>query len=75
VQALQFCQSQQYHAFANNCMQNTDFLVRTLTGGQIRNAPLVYDELCGSVPPQDNPMLLMFMLMTRISWSAPRAAV
>ena len=68
VQAVKFCESLPYHAFTNNCIQNTDFLVRVLTGGRVRNAPLAYDALCGSVPEQDNPMLLMFMLMTGISW-------
>ena len=67
-QAVEFVQSRQYHAMLNNCIQNCDFLVRALTGGSVRSAPLVYDALCGRVPPQDNPMLLMFMLMTRLSW-------
>lgn len=68
AQAVEFCESRPYHAFANNCIQTTDFLVRVLTGGRVRSAPLIYDALCGSVPAQGNPMLLMFMLMTRLSW-------
>ena len=68
VQAIDFAQSRKYHAFANNCIQNCDFLVRVLTAGSVRNAPLVFDALCGVVPPQDNPMLVMFMLMTGLSW-------
>ncbi|CAL8466015.1 g5551 [Coccomyxa elongata] len=66
--AVKFSQSRLYHTFANNCIQNTDLFIRALTGGEIRNAPLVYDALCGHVPAQDNPMLVMFMLMTGISW-------
>ena len=69
-QAVEFSQSRLYHAFTNNCIQNTDFFIRALTGGEVRNAPLVYDALCGHVPAQDNPMLVMFMLMTGISWYA-----
>ena len=68
LQAISFVEGRQYNAFLNNCIQNTDFLVRVLTGGAVRNAPLIFDALCGHVPPQDNPMLLMFMLMTRMSW-------
>ncbi|CAK0785920.1 hypothetical protein CVIRNUC_009133 [Coccomyxa viridis] len=67
-EAVSFVESRLYNAFLNNCIQNTDFLVRVLTGGAVRNAPLIFDALCGHVPPQDNPMLLMFMLMTRMSW-------
>ncbi len=70
LQAVSFVESRLYNAFLNNCIQNTDFLVRVLTGGAVRNAPLIFDALCGHVPPQDNPMLLMFMLMTRMSWYA-----
>ena len=70
VQAVEFAQSRQYHAFTNNCIQNTDFFIRALTGGAVRNAPLVHDALCGHVPAQDNPMLVMFMLMTGFSWCA-----
>ena len=69
-QAVSFVESRLYNAFLNNCIQNTDFLVRVLTGGAVRNAPLIFDALCGHVPPQDNHMLLMFMLMTRMSWYA-----
>ncbi|EIE18522.1 hypothetical protein COCSUDRAFT_54913 [Coccomyxa subellipsoidea C-169] len=67
-QAVEFAQSRQYHALTNNCIQNTDFFIRALTGGAVRNAPLVHDALCGHVPAQDNPMLVMFMLMTGFSW-------
>ena len=70
LQAVSFVESRLYNAFLNNCIQNTDFLIRVLTGGAVRNAPLIFDALCGHVPPQDNPMLLMFMLMTRMSWYA-----
>ncbi len=70
VQAVEFAQSRQYHAFTNNCIQNTDFFIRALTGGAVRNAPLVHDALCGHVPAQDNPMLVMFMLMTGFSCCA-----
>ena len=78
LQAVSFVESRLYNAFQNNCIQNTDFLVRVMTGGAVRNAPLIFDALCGHVPPQDNPMLLMFMLMTRMSWcvsSSPLLAI
>ncbi len=45
--------------------------VRALTAGEVRGAPLAYDALCGRAAPQDPPLLLMFMLMTRLSWCAP----
>ncbi len=44
--------------------------VRALTAGEVRGAPLAYDALCGRAAPQDPPLLLMFMLMTRLSWCA-----
>lgn len=31
---------------------------------------MIYDTLAGKVPQQDHPMLLMFFLMTQISWYA-----
>lgn len=68
VQAVAFVEARQYHAINNNCIHNTDFLCRVLTRGRLRNGPLVYDALAGSVPEQDHPMLLMFFLMTRLSW-------
>jgi len=45
--------------------------VRALTAGEVRGAPLAYDALCGRAAPQDPPLLLMFMLMTRLSWCGP----
>lgn len=70
LQAIQFVQSREYHAIHNNCIHNTDFLCRVLTGGRIRNGPLIYDAIAGEVPEEDHPMLLMFFLMTQLSWCA-----
>ena len=44
--------------------------VRVLTNGAVRGAPLAFDALCGHAAPQDPPLLLMFMLMTGLSWCA-----
>ena len=68
LQAILFVQSRKYHAVYNNCIKTTDFLCRVLTRGAIRNGPLIYDALAGDVPSQDHPMLLMFFLMTQLSW-------
>ena len=46
--------------------------VRVLTNGAVRGAPLTFDALCGHAAPQDPPLLLMFMLMTGMSWRAAR---
>eukprot|EP00884_Botryococcus_braunii_P022100 jgi/Botrbrau1/8574/Bobra.0359s0037.1 len=67
-QAIAFMEGRKYHAILNNCMQNSDFLLRVLTGGLVKDAPLVYDVLCGQVPERDSPLLLMFLLMTKMSW-------
>ncbi|KAK9822006.1 hypothetical protein WJX81_008689 [Elliptochloris bilobata] len=67
-EALEFAQGRAYHALANNCISTSDFLVRVLTNGVVRGAPLVFDALCGHAAAQDSPLLLMFMLMTQLSW-------
>lgn len=67
-QAISFVEKRKYHAINNNCIHTTDFLGRVLTLGALRNGPLIYDALVGSVPQQDHPMLLMFFLMTQLSW-------
>ena len=43
-------------------------LLLVLAGGRLRNAPLIYDALAGTVPEQDHPLLMMFFLMTQLSW-------
>ena len=68
LQALKFAEGRKYHAVNNNCIHNTDFFCRVLTEGRVRNAPIIYDAVAGRVPEQDHPMLLMFFLMTRLSW-------
>ena len=68
LQAMKFAESRKYHAINNNCIQNTDFFCRIITNGSIKNAPMIYDLLAGKIPEQDHPMLLMFFLMTRLSW-------
>ncbi len=70
MQAIRFAESRKYDAINNNCIQNTDFFCRILTSGKVRNAPMIYDLLAGKIPEQDHPMLLMFFLMTRLSWWA-----
>jgi hypothetical protein len=72
-QALEYAQAQPYHAVLSNCIQSSDFLVRVLTGGRVRGAPIIYDKLCGHVPPLDSPLLLMLQLTMQTTWcAAPR---
>ena len=68
LQAIQFARGRNYNAFVNNCVQATDFFVRIMTKGAVCHAPLLFDALCGQVPEQDPPMLLLFFLMTGVSW-------
>lgn len=42
--------------------------IRALTKGAVCGAPLIFDALCGHAAAQDPPLLLMFMLMTGLSW-------
>ncbi|GLI66386.1 hypothetical protein VaNZ11_010177 [Volvox africanus] len=67
-QLIAFVESRPYNALRNNCIHFADALVRVLTAGAVRSAPLLYDMSCGSVPAVDNPMLLMMQLMLRIPW-------
>ena len=70
LQAITFAQTRKYHAIYNNCIKTTDFFCRVLTKGKVRDGPLIYDALAGTVPDKDHPMLLMFLLMTNLSWWA-----
>ncbi|GFR51126.1 hypothetical protein Agub_g13479 [Astrephomene gubernaculifera] len=67
---ISFAESRPYHAIRNNCIHFADVLVRLMTGNNVRGAPLLYDMVCGAVPPVDNPMLLMMQLMFRTPWFA-----
>ena len=49
MQALDFAQSLPYHALKTNCIAVADFVVRVLTGGAVRSAPLIYDRVVGEV--------------------------
>lgn len=49
LQALQFAGGTMYHALRNNCICFADFVVRVLTGGAVRGAPLIFDALVGQV--------------------------
>ncbi|KXZ47508.1 hypothetical protein GPECTOR_35g946 [Gonium pectorale] len=65
---ISFAESRPYHAIRNNCIHFADALVRLLTAGGVRGAPLLYDMYCGAVPPVDNLMLVMMQLMMSVSW-------
>ncbi|GIL61590.1 hypothetical protein Vafri_16028 [Volvox africanus] len=67
-QLIAFAESRPYNALRNNCIHFADTLVRVLTAGAVRSAPLLYDMSCGSIPVVDNPMLLMMQLMLRMPW-------
>lgn len=66
--ALGFLQAQRYSLLRTNCMSAADFLVRVLTLGRARNAPLAYDLLVGQVPAQDSPMVALMTLTLGLSW-------
>ena len=67
-QAMEFCSAKKYHVIHNNCIHACDFLVRVLTGGIVRSAPLIYDALCGDYPDVDPPMLMMLPLLMQKTW-------
>lgn len=67
-QAVEFAGRNRYHAIKNNCINFADFFTRILTQGAVLGAPLLYDAICGSIPAQDNPLVVMLMLMTGLSW-------
>jgi len=67
-EAIAFCGRRKYHALDNNCIHNTDFLVRVLTGGLVRSAPLLYDAHAGKVPKEDPPMLVMIGFILKRTW-------
>ena len=69
--ALDFLQGKPYHALKNNCIAAADFLVRVLTAGAVKSAPLIYDLLAGDVPEEDNMLLGMMTGMLGLSgWVA-----
>ncbi|EFN56517.1 expressed protein [Chlorella variabilis] len=67
-QALQFAGGTMYHALRNNCICFADFVVRVLTGGAVRGAPLIFDALVGQVPVADSPLLALLELTMQMSW-------
>ena len=73
-QAMAFCGTKKYHVVHNNCIHACDFLVRVLTGGLVRSAPLIYDALCGEYPPIDPPMLMMLPLLMQKTWYGAASA-
>ncbi|KAI3427229.1 hypothetical protein D9Q98_007164 [Chlorella vulgaris] len=66
--ALRFAESTDYHALQNNCIAFSDFAVRVLTGGVVRNAPIIFDAVVGQVPPVESPLLGLLALMMQLSW-------
>jgi hypothetical protein len=44
-------------------------MVRLLTGGAVRSAPLIYDLVCGEVPSVDPPVVLMAQAMLQLPWT------
>jgi hypothetical protein len=51
-----------YHALRNNCIAFADFIVRVLTGGAVRGAPLIFDALVGQVRALAEPRLHVLRL-------------
>lgn len=66
--AVRFAEGRVYQAMHNNCIAFADFIVRVLTGGRVRSAPLLFDALCGTVPPVDSPLLPVLQMMTQLTW-------
>lgn len=66
--AINFAASRAYQALKNNCIAFADFITRVLTGGHIKNAPLIFDHIVGHVPPVDSPMLPFFQAMLKTTW-------
>ena len=67
-QALEFAASKAYSVIRNNCIAVADFVVRVLTGNRVKNSPLVFDKIVGTVPEIDSPMLPMLQMMTQMTW-------
>lgn len=67
-QALDFAASKAYSVIKNNCIAVADFTVRVLTGNRVKNSPLIFDYLVGSVPEMDSPLLPMLQVMTQMTW-------
>lgn len=68
AQAIAWRQVQPYHAILRNCIHFADFIVRVVTDGEVCGAPLIYDKLCGTVPEQQSPLLMMLYLTTMKTW-------
>lgn len=69
VQALSLAESRPYHILRNNCIHFADAMVRLLTGGSVRSAPLIYDLVCGEVPAVDPPVVLLAQAMLQLPWT------
>ena len=50
VKAINFIESSSYHALWRNCIHAADLLLRVMTGGALRNGPILYDLIAGEVP-------------------------
>ncbi|KAG2493415.1 hypothetical protein HYH03_008540 [Edaphochlamys debaryana] len=66
---IAFAEAQKYHAILRNCIHFADVAVRLLTAGAVRAAPQLYDNVCGAVPPVDNPALMFMQLMFKMPWT------
>ena len=68
VKAINFAGQKSYQALKNNCIAFADFITRVLTGGRVRNAPLIFDHVAGKIPLVDSPMLPLFQAMLKMTW-------
>jgi len=76
VKAIQFAASKNYQVMSNNCIQFACFMIFVLTKGRLRNAPLVFDVVCGKIPIHisngtsnvSSSLLDMMMAMMGMSW-------
>ena len=67
-EAIDFASKQQYNVIECNCIAFSDFVTRILTNGAVKNVPLIYDHLVGTVPSVDNPMLSTMLAMMGMNW-------
>lgn len=79
-QALAFAEGNPYHALKSNCICFADFVVRVLTGGAVKCAPLIYDLLVGQVRGTQRCRCSSSSThpgaacLRRCVWATPRAA-
>jgi len=67
-QACQFAVSQDYQPLFRNCSMFADFIVRLLTGGAVRSAPLIFDLVTGQAPVHDSPLTCAGLAHFGQSW-------